>query len=161
MRLGILVIAVLTTALSVIARGASAEEMEYDRINCYAGESTLIRHDELTSAYTFVHRGTSVRRDSEDPEPQSSRCIGLASVIEGVPKAQGFCEFMDGDGNKTFGRFEAHALGGEWIFISGTGKSRGIKGAGTFEYLGHFPNFEPGDYQGCVHAKGEYELPAQ
>lgn len=161
MRLGSLRIAVLATALITTAGGALAEPMTYDRFNCYAGESIRIRHDELTSAYTFSHRGTSVRRDSEDPEPQSSRCIGLASVIEGAPKAQGYCEFMDGDGNKIFGRFQADALGGEWIIISGTGKNRGIRGAGTFEYLGHSPTFEPGDYQGCVHAKGEYEIPGE
>ena len=79
--------------------------------------------------------------------------------MNGVWRGNGFCEYLDKDGDRSFGEWKGEAGGGTWTFISGTGKWQGITGGGTWKSLGQMPQFQPGKFQNCGRATGTYKLP--
>jgi hypothetical protein len=89
----------------------------------------------------------------------SFQCVGVGALIEGKWSSNGFCEYLDADGDKSLGKATRIGPKGTWKFVAGTGKFAGITGGGTNETLGQFPTIKPGTFQGCNRAVGTYKLP--
>lgn len=167
MKLGLTAVVGALAALSY-AGTAFAKEFKYDVTNCSVGESRVIVHtydnesNPPKSHIVWSEKSRGVSRGDFPGMPApgaSSQCVGVGAVMNGVWRGNGFCEYVNNDGDKVLGEWKGEAGKGTWTFISGTGKYKGITGSGTWESLGQFPQFQSGTYQNCGRAIGAYKLP--
>jgi hypothetical protein len=151
---------IFALSCSGVTAGELAKEGSYDTTFCFAGKSHLIAHSETHIAYSYWLAGTMLSKSSGGIwDMNSGYCVGDGSVIKGASTAEAFCEFMDSDKDKTFGKAIRTGTSGTWKVLSGTGKYAGMTGGGTFEVIGPFPTIKEGTFQGCNRNKGTYKLP--
>jgi len=151
---------IVITAVSAFMFAGEAAETKYSNISCWAGESKTIVHTKTHIAFN------SVFRDTLRPYPVNAKddvdsyeCVGVAAIISGKYTHSGYCDGKDKDGSKWFGSFTSNGAQGQWTFISGTGKWKGVQGGGTNQTLGQTPQLRPGTFQGCNLGKGTYTTP--
>ena len=132
----------------------------YDITNCWSGTSNAILHSKAHIALSYTLTGTARSNKPGGPfDKQSFQCVGIVRVMQGTATADGICEYVDADGDKTLGQVTRTGNpGGEWRFINGTGKYAGITGGGAYKYLGRYPTVRKGHFQGCGRATGAYKL---
>lgn len=79
--------------------------------------------------------------------------------MEGVVKSNGFCEFIDKDGDKYMGNWDRTGKEGKWTAITGTGKFTGISGGGLIQPIAFPRGLSPGMFSGCSNSTGTYTRP--
>ena len=134
--------------------------LDYDNIHCYGGELTIIKHTKAHIAYTMHLTGTLRSNLPDSPVGlMSSECVGAGSVMEGVAKSNGFCEFIDKDGDKYMGNWDRTEKEGKWTVTNGTGKFTGVSGGGSIQLIAFPRGLSPGMFSGCSNSTGTYTLP--
>jgi hypothetical protein len=156
--------AALLTILLAIAVPATAAPLakkgDYDTTTCWSGETFVMPHSQSTIVVHYRVTGTSRSNVANKAWDQNTfMCAGVTLVEKNVPTTTAYCEYVDGDGDKTFGRTTVEANVSRWTFLSGTGKYAGITGGGTQEQDGRFPIMRPGQMSGCTRNKGSWTLP--
>ena len=153
----------LLFGLASAANAAAAElpkEWNYDTMHCFGGTITFVKHGKSHMAFNYHLSGASRSKTSDSPVGLlSSQCLGVGSVIEGASSTNGFCEFIDADGDKFFGVYDRTGPSGTWKVLSGTGKFTGITGGGTYDRIRFPRGLLAGTFSGCSDGKGSYKLP--
>ena len=130
---------------------------KFEFIACLAGKQTEIVHGPKHVAGTAEILGT---QRSNPPgalfDSTSSRCVYRYSYIDGNYDADGFCEFLDAQGDAYLLKFkhlpgQAGALEG----LHGTGKYSGMRLRGEYDRAASFPG-TPGNAHMCVKATGDF-----
>lgn len=154
----------LCAALVALAAPAAAAPLEkkgnYDFTACFAGETFIMAPSQTMTVLHFRVNGTSRSNIANGAFDQNTfMCAGVTFVNSGVPSSTSYCEYLDGDGDKTFGRTVVNGMSSTWTFLSGTGKYQNIAGTGTVDVEGRFPLMRPGNIAGCTRNKGSWTLP--
>ena len=145
------------------AGGAAAElakKSKYDVTLCWGGELHVVPHAKGYMAGTY--RLTGATRSNGGGglfDKDSFECIGVFHYLDKEPGHIGFCQFVDKDGDKVFGKDVRNKAVYTFEFVSGTGKYQGIKGGGKTERIGAYPSARKGTAQGCARTTGSYTLP--
>jgi hypothetical protein len=132
---------------------------KFEFTSCLAGKETSIAHTPNHAVGTADTLGT---QRSEPPgslfDLTSSRCLYRYSYIDGKYEADGFCEFLDAQGDKYLLKiYRALGQGGTLQGVHGTGKYSGMKLRGEYERIASFPS-TPGNTHACVKATGEFSF---
>jgi hypothetical protein len=132
---------------------------KFEFTSCLAGKETSIGHAPNYAVGTADTLGT---QRSEPPgslfDLTSSRCVYRYSYIDGKYDADGFCEFLDAQGDKYLLKINREpGQGGTLQGMHGTGKYAGMKLRGAYERIAPFPA-TPGNTHACVKATGEFSF---
>jgi len=132
---------------------------KFEFITCLAGKQNEIVHGPNHVVGTADTLGT---QRSNPPgvlfDLTSSRCISSYSYVDGKYAVDGFCEFLDPQGDTYLLKFnrppgQPGALDG----LHGTGKYSGMKLRGEYDRIAAFPA-TPGNTHACVKATGDFSF---
>lgn len=103
--------------------------------------------------------GVVASSTNKDWERATTHCVGYVRVTAGKPSAKGVCKWFDAAGNTASGEFDSSASGeNRFTWLVGTGKFKGIAGAGSYQYLSQ-GEAQPGTSQDCRRDWGKYSTP--
>ena len=85
----ICVLAVLGFVLVIPAAYAEI----YDDLHCRSGTVTMLSRDSAATVLAVDFSGMNVKTG------EAAQCIGIISIILGTRKGNGYCKFMDTDGD--------------------------------------------------------------
>ena len=139
-----------------------AQAEPYDITNCWAGETTMLVASKELVVMSYDLKG--ICRDNLDTkafENMSFQCIGLSKIVAGKPTGNGYCKFMDKDGDYMVGETTSAGPEGTWKALYGTGKWKGITGSGKNMYITNSKPIVEGTFQNCNRSTGTYELPKE
>jgi hypothetical protein len=148
-------------ALSALAAlPAQSTETSYDFVACSHGRHTVVEAGADLVALGVENWGVVASSTTKEWEGATTHCVGYVRVVSGKPVGKGVCKWFQAGGDTAVGEFE-YPPAGEPVFtwLSGTGRFKGIKGAGSFKELFTGKPAEPGTAQGCRHDWGRYVLP--
>jgi hypothetical protein len=149
-------------ALVMLIPVANAEEKSFGVISCRSGTITLLSASKELTVYSAEIKGINLVSDEDKTfENFTHRCIGVARVMGGEQWADGYCKYMDPEGDFFIVGYNGPGGGKPtpWEFIQGTGKWKGIKGAGTAQTITRGKPIVEGTFQFCSKITGTYELP--
>ena len=134
----------------------------YDLTNCWSGESTMSVASKELVVMSFEMKGIC-RSNIDDKifDNTTFQCVGISKIEAGKPMGQGFCKFMDKDGDYLVGETTSAGPEGTWKAFYGTGKFKGITASGKNMYITNSKPIVEGTFQNCNRATGTYELPKQ
>ena len=136
-------------------------ETPYDITNCYYGKLTKLYDDkDLTIINTDVRGIARSNHENKVFDNCSFQSVQIIQTLNDKVTRFGHTKFLDPDGDY----FLVEVSGGKAAtvkFLYGTGKWKGITGAGKFERLARGKSMEPDTFQGCVRNTGMFELPKQ
>lgn len=154
-------LAVLLTGMALCLPMAQAAETAIADTSCRSGTVTMMTAGKEATVFGFELKGISVPSGNKITDNQTHSCVGVVAVIQGQPSANGFCKYMDPDGDFTL--LEWHRTGkrneGTWKYIFGTGKWKGIQGSGKYQVLTAGKPIAKGTFQNCIRATGRFEVP--
>ena len=82
-----------------------------------------------------------------------------AVLFHEAGRGSGYCEVLDADGDRLIIPWTATEPDrGEWRFVGGTGKFKGIAGEGTYQAVDEFPSFAQHEQLSCIETTGTYRL---
>ena len=132
---------------------------KFEFISCLAGKQNEIAHGPNHVVGTVEMLGT---QRSNPPgalfDSTASRCVSSYSYIDGKYATDGFCEFVDGQGDRYLLKFNRlPGQGGTLEGLHGTGRYSGMKLRGMYDRTAPFPA-TPGNVHACVNSTGDYSF---
>ena len=130
---------------------------KFEFIACLAGKQTEIVHGPKHVVGTAEILGTQRSNPAGSLfDLTASRCLYSYSYIDGMYSADGFCEFLDAQGDAYLMRFNRpRGQTGVLDGLHGTGKYAGMKLRGEYDRAAAFPA-TPGNAHACVKATGDF-----
>lgn len=149
----------LLVAVAALAPRAWGAETAYDFLACGSAKMTMLEARADFVAFGVESFGIVATTTTKEWENATQHCVGTVRIVDGKQTGSGLCKWTDPAGNTFVGEWEMTATGqGTWTFLSGTGKYKGIKGAGTFQYVTKAKPIAEGTSQSCRRDKGSYTL---
>lgn len=147
-------------AVAALARQAWAAETAYDFTVCSNAKITMLEARADLTAFGVESWGIVATSTTKDMESATQHCLGTIRIVEGKQVGKGMCKWTDPAGNTFVGEWESTPAGeGTWVFLSGTGRFKGVKGGGQFQYLSKAKPIVEGTSQSCRRDRGTYTLP--
>jgi hypothetical protein len=149
--------AFLLVAAAGLAPQARGAETTYDFVACTSSKVTMLEARAELTAFGVESLGIVASSTSKEFEGMTQHCLGTMKIVEGKQLGKGMCKWTDPAGNTFVGEWEMTGGGeGTWLFLSGTGKFKGIKGSGHFQYLTKAKPIVEGTSQACRRDKGTF-----
>ncbi len=138
------------TALAIASGAPLPVEGNFEIVFCYGGEVRVIEHSKDVMGGSVSITGP-VRSMTAGGvlDLSAASCHNSFTVVQGKVNEYGFCEVVDGDGDRMFFAFTSDAKGGKLTGYPGTGKLQSYLWQGDWERMGPFPSVIPGKVQGC------------
>jgi hypothetical protein len=132
----------------------------FESTSCVSGSMNIIHANKELMASSFDIKGM-LRSDSNSEifNDVSEWCVGLFSRVGDEITQRGFCKYIYLNGDINIIEWDGKANGGNFKFLMGTGKWKGIEGGGTWSIIQRAKSVAPGTLQNCRKLKGTYELP--
>ena len=147
-------------AASVLAPMAWGAETTYDFVACGNQKYTLLEASADITAVGAEQWAIVASSTTKDWENATQHCVGFWRKLEGKEAGKGLCKWSDPAGNTAVGEYEQMASGeGSWVWLTGTGKFKGIKGGGRWKVVSNAKPIVEGTGQFCSHDWGKYTLP--
>lgn len=133
-----------------------------DFTDCAAGTFTGLSDAKEFAVMAFDMKGIS-RSNLETKvfDNMTFHHAGVIRIVAGKWTVYGYTKYMDSDGD--FVIFEINEVGlpmeGNWQFLYGTGKWKGIKGSGKHSHTTRGRPIASGTMQSCSRNVGTFELP--
>jgi hypothetical protein len=138
----------------------AAAEQPYDITTCYSAKLTpMVNSEAMTIMAAELHGITQSHAENKAFDNNTVHCVGVSRTMSGTSTSDGYCKYLDLDGDISVGRFTREGNKGTWEFVHGTGKWQGITGGGTYEGVARGKPIVPGTIQSCSHATGTFTLP--
>ena len=152
-------VAAIVVGTIAFAPAADAEE-PYDITTCIAGTVTVLTASDELTVTSIEARGISrSHHENKAFDNNTVHCVGLGKTTPGRSTLDGYCKYLDPNGDTVVGRVRREGGKGTWEFVHGTGKWQGITGGGTNEIVAQGKPITPGTFQTCTHATGISTLP--
>jgi hypothetical protein len=153
------VLATVALAFAAVASAAEAAEGPLSFDYCFASQLQTMKHSDSLSVSLSNGYGTF---ESNPPggkfDGMSSQCMSVFAVNEGQVNVNGYCEWLNLDGDKLLISFERSGTAdGKFRSISGTGKLQSMKVEGTYT-TGKFPQRQ-GVSVNCAKITGRWSQP--
>jgi hypothetical protein len=157
--LGSLAGACLTLVLSVTP--VNAKDYEYAISFCASGTTTVLSTTEEMTVLSYDVKGItwSTHPTNKAFDKSTYHCVGIVRTGRAGLATHGYCKYMEPDGDFVVGEAMASGPEGQWQFLEGTGKYKGIKGGGPNQPFVSGKPIVPGTSQNCRSATGKYTLP--
>lgn len=156
LRRTVMAVGLCTAAIS--ARGAPLPaEGKFEIVFCYGGEVRTIEHskDVMGGSYSVTGPVRSIIEGGV-LDLSVATCHNAFTVVQGKVNEYGFCEVMDGDGDRMFFAYTSDGLTGKWTGYPGSGKFQSYLWNADWERMGPFPSVIPGKVQGCQRSWGNF-----
>ena len=141
---------------SLLALHAYADEGTFENFHCSVGQPQTLKHSDKNSVGIVMLYGTTrATTPGQLLDNMSTQCAALYGELEDGSFTQGFCEWLDSDGDRIFFRFERQGPVGTFRSLSGAGKYQTTSIEGTYAYTRYPQRLEL--LQGCAHYKGRWE----
>lgn len=148
---------VVGTIAFVSAAGA---EEPYDITSCFSWKlAQITASEELTITASEAYGITQSHNENKAFDNNTVHCVALGKTMPGSSTLDGYCKYLDPNGDIAVGRLRREGGKGTWEFVHGTGKWKGITGGGTYEVVAQGKPVAPGTFQSCSHATGTFMLP--
>lgn len=148
-------------SLVIICPVVNAEEKPVHIMSCRSGIVDMLSASKELTVYAYELKGIDLGTEKDKTfENFTHKCIGVSRVVGGEVSTDGYCKYMDPDGDYFVVHFSG-PTGGKpvpWTFIQGTGKWAGIKGGGTATQVTKGKSIAEGTFQVCSKIEGSYEL---
>jgi hypothetical protein len=131
----------------------------YDLANCGASTVTTIAASEELSVLSIDTKG--IARSSPEKgafDNATYHCVNVLRIAGAQREGNGYCKFMDQDGDFVVGQNTSDAAATTWKFVQGREKRKGITGGGKFVPLTSGKPIVAGTAHACVRATGTYGL---
>jgi hypothetical protein len=139
---------------------AAAAEEPYDITTCSSWKlSSIVASEELTVTALDAFGITQSHHENKAFDNSTVHCVGVMTKMSDASTLDGYCKYLEPNGDIVVGRFKREGGNGTWKFVHGTGKWKGIAGGGTYEVVAQGKPVAPGTFQGCTHATGTFTLP--
>lgn len=150
----------MTVAAAACAATAWAAEATYDFVACGHQKFNLLEASAGVTAIGSEQWAIVASATTKDWENATQHCVGYWRMVDGKEYAKGMCKWVDPSGNTAVGEYEQTASGeGTWVWLSGTGKFKGIQGGGRWKTISKAKPVVEGTGQACSHDWGKYTLP--
>jgi hypothetical protein len=153
---------VLAVVLGVVLFSAVAQAAQpFDFTSCRSGTVDVLAKTEDMYVRSAVWNGIDQsHHENKLFDNWTHRCMAISADIAGKKLRNGYCKYMDPDGDFVVLDWPA-APGkpGTWKFLQGTGKWKGITGGGDYKVTKWGKPIEKGTFQFCIHVTGTLELP--
>ena len=151
----------LISALALLPGLALAAETPLDYTVCRAGTVQFLEQSKEATLTSIDIAGVVAASNDKRFENMTSRCIGVGSNMNGKPAGNGFCKYVDPDGDVHVTAYTAASDKpgqGSWRFVHGTGKWAGIKGGGTYKVFTSGKPIVAGTLQNCNRVTGTFAI---
>jgi len=154
-------LAVVGLGLIVSVAPLDAKEYEYSISFCSSGTVTVVSSTNELTVLGFDVKGItwSTHPTNKAFDKSTYHCVGITRTGRADMAYQGYCKYMEPDGDFVVGEGQATGPEGRWRFLEGTGKYKGIQGGGPNQALVSGKAIVPGTVQRCSSATGKYTLP--
>ena len=142
---------------------AAHAQQSVDITYCFSLATTAVSDSDEMRITSFDFKG--IARSNTDNtllDNLTFHGVGVGRIESGKTHNFGYIKFMDADGDwmvtenlRTLEDQEA----GNWRFLHGTGKWKGIEGGGKLLRLTRGRPIMPNTSQGCIRMTGTYRLP--
>jgi hypothetical protein len=149
----------LPVAVAAFAAQARAGETAYDFVACGSAKLTMLEARADFTAFGLELFGIVSTSATKDLESATQHCLGMMRIQDGKRTGKGMCRWTDAGGNTFVGEWESTGNEGKWVFLSGTGRFKGVKGGGQFQYLTNAKPVVEGTAQSCRRDWGTYTTP--
>jgi hypothetical protein len=156
----VLVSCVILVAVA-LPRFALAQEAPFEITVCRAGTLNFLQQSKEATVLSVDVAGIVSASTDKRFENMTSRCLGVGGAVNGKRFGNGFCKYLDPDGDVVIVAYTSSAdkAGeGTWQFIHGTNKWAGIKGDGTFKFFTRGKPIAAGTGQSCNRVTGKFAL---
>ena len=127
-------VATLLISLVIICPVVNAEEKPMSIMSCRSGIVDMLSASKELVVYGYELKGIDLGTEKDKTfENFTHKCIGVSRVAGGEILTDGYCKYMEPEGDYFIVHFSGPAGGKPvpWTFIQGTGNWEGIKGSGT------------------------------
>lgn len=148
-------------ALASAAGSACAQDSPIDLTVCRSGSIQFLEQSKNAAVLAIDIAGVIVSASDKRFESMTSRCLGVGSNVNGKRTGNGFCKFLDVDGDTNVLAYTVSPEKpgeGTWQYVHGTGKWAGITGGGDWTTVTRGKPFAAGTFQSCNHAKGKFKV---
>lgn len=146
--------------LALCSAPAWTAEFAYDFVVCSHGTQKLLDSGPELTALGVEDWGITASSTTKEWESATTRRVGHVLIAGERTTGKGICRWVQASGGTAVGEWEMAADGqNSWKWLAGTGKLAGIRGGGTFQWVGRGKAVEPGTGQSCRHDWGKYTLP--
>ena len=130
-----------------------------DSISCgFTTLSTILSSPELT-IFGTEEKGINLDNlASKDAGNLTYHSVGVLKIERGKMTGTYYFKYMDPSGDLMVGETSSVGMEGNWKYLYGTGKYKGITGGGKLVPITKGVPISPGTLQGCVKITGTYEL---
>ena len=136
-----------------------AHAAEYDLTNCWSGETTMLFVSKELVVMSYDIKGICrSNTDNKDFDNMSFQCVGISRIVAGKTTGNGYCKFIDKDGDFVVGETTSTGPEGTWQAMHGTGKWKGIVGHGKNMAITNSKPIVEGTMQNCNRATGTYMI---
>ena len=130
-----------------------------DMVSCANNEvTTIVSSEELT---IMGVEGKGINMDnlpSKIYDNMTFHGVGVLKIEKGKFSGTLYYKYMDPSGDFLVVEVSQVGMEREWKYLQGTGKWKGITGAGKAFYITKGKPISPGTSQGCMKITGTYEL---
>src|SRR5687768_11412742 len=128
---------------------AAAEQLEI--LNCRSGTVNMLHAEKELTVFGLELKGITFTRNANKAlDNSSSSCVGTVRITSSDSASNGFCKYLDGDGDTAMIEWQGQPpKGGSWSFVGGTGKWNGVQGKGNWETMPNPRPIAPGTFQTC------------
>ena len=130
-----------------------------DMVSCANNEvTTIVSSEELT---IMGVEGKGINMDnlpSKIYDNMTFHGVGVLKIDKGKISGTLYYKYMDPSGDFLVVEVSQVGMEREWKYLQGTGKWKGITGAGKAFYITKGKPIVPGTSQGCMKITGSYEL---
>ena len=150
----------LISALALLPGLAPAAETPLDITVCRAGTVQFLEQSKEATLTLIDFSGVVSASNDKRFENMTSRCIGVGSNVNGKLAGNGFCKYLDPDGDVSVIAYTASDKFGEgsWKYVHGAGKWTGIQGGGIYKVFTRGKPIVAGTLQNCNRVTGTFAV---
>jgi hypothetical protein len=149
-------------ALAATATAAYPADTEYKGLWCGHAKINMLTSSPELTAYTSDVWAVEIPGASVPKSLESAtvRCVAYTHAVQGKVTSRSTCRFTETSGDTVTG--EATVVPDQpnaWTFLVGTGKWKGVRGTGTWQYVSRSKPAADGTVAICLQHWGAYTLP--
>ena len=150
----------LVIALFAFVPTLWAAETPYDFVACFDYKFTPVETTADITAVGVEMWAIAASSTTKEWENATQHSVSTNWSMGARVGGKGLTKTLDSAGNSVVGETEVTAAGeGTFVFLSGTGKYKGIQGGGFYKRVGTGKPSVAGTLQVCTREWGKYTLP--
>ena len=147
-------------ATLVLAPAARAADVTYDLVHCGSLKPIVLEARQGVYAQVMDYYDIVASSTNKDWAYATAHCGGYFRVADGKESSGGVCKWVLPSGDTAVMEWKGTGPGeGSVVFVSGTGKLKGVQGGGPWKIVSNAKPADEGTFQRCVHAWGKYSVP--